>query len=164
MLGEYLPNLLDMAPGEQVLFMAVTSDYSGFLLFAFENGKVAKVDMKSYETKTNRKKLTAAFYSKSPAVGMLHFAEDSDFILESKGGRYLAVNSANIALKSKRDTQGVQVYLSKRDKLVKKMMTVADSGLENLKPYYSDKIPSSGRALKDDDKPFVQMGLFGNED
>ena len=163
MMGEYLPNLLDMADGEQVLFMAVTSDYSGFLLFAFENGKVAKVDMKSYETKTNRKKLTAAFYAKSPAVGMLHFAEDGDFVLESKGGRYLAVNSANIALKSKRDTQGVQVYLSKRDKLVKNLMTVEESGLENLKPYYSEKIPSSGRALKDDDKPFVQIGLFGDE-
>ena len=163
MMGEYLPNLLNMAESEQVLFMAVTTDYSGFLLFAFENGKVAKVDMKSYETKTNRKKLTAAFYSKSPAVGMLYLTEDSDFILESKGGRYLAVNSSNIMLKSKRDTQGVQVYLSKRDKLVKKMMLASDSGLENIKPYYSSSIPSSGRSLKDDDKPFVQMGMFGDE-
>lgn len=163
MLGEYLPNLLNMTEGEQVKFMAVTADYSGFLLFAFENGKVAKVDMKSYETKTNRKKLTGAYYSKSPAVGMLCLAEDSDFILESKGGRYLAVNSSNITLKSKRDTQGVQVYLSKRDKLIKRIMLAADSGLENIKPYYSDKIPSSGRALKDDDKPFVQIGLFGDD-
>ena len=163
MLGEYLPNLLDIPADDKVLFMAVTGDYSGFLLFAFENGKVAKVDMKSYETKTNRKKLTAAYYSKSPVVGMLHLTEDKDFILESKGGRYLAVNSSNITLKSKRDTQGVQVYLSKRDKLVKGMMLAENSGLENIKPYYSDKIPSSGRALKDDDKPFVQMGLFGDE-
>ena len=163
MMGEYLPNLLNMTEGEQVLFMAVTTDYSGFLLFAFENGKVAKVDMKSYETKTNRRKLTAAFYSKSPAVGMLYLTEDCDFILESKGGRYLAVNSSNIMLKSKRDTQGVQVYLSKRDKLVKKMMLASECGLENIKPYYSSGIPSSGRSLKDDDKPFVQMGMFGDE-
>ena len=164
MLGEYLPNLINMTEGEQVKFMAVTSDYSGFLLFAFENGKVAKVDMKSYETKTNRKKLTGAYYSKSPAVGMLHLLEDADFILESNGGRYLAVNSSNITLKSKRDTQGVQVYLSKRDKLVKKISPVSESGLDNIKPYYSSSIPSSGRMLKDDDKPFVQIGLFGNDD
>jgi len=163
MMGEYLPNLLSLEEGEQVKFMAVTSDYSGFLLFAFENGKVAKVDMKSYETKTNRKKLTGAYYAKSPAVGMLYLTEDADFILESQGGRYLAVNSSNITLKSKRDTQGVQVYLSKRDKLVKRIMLAQESGLENIKPYYSEKIPSSGRALKEDDKPFVQLGLFGDD-
>ncbi len=163
LLGEYLPNILGLEQDEKILFMTTTSDYSGFLLFAFSNGKVAKVDMKSYETKTNRRKLTAAFYAKVPAVGMVYIKEDCLIVLESTGGRFLVVNSSLIPAKNKRDTQGIQVYLSKRDKFLKSMSLADDSDFADIKPYYSDKIPSSGRAAKEDDKPFVQIGLFSND-
>ena len=79
---------------------------------------------------------------------------------ESRGGRRLVINTALITPKSKRDTQGMQVYLSKRDKFLRIIYLADQEQLESLKPYYSERIPSSGRALKEEDKPYVQMDLF----
>ena len=159
-LGEYLPNLLELEQEEKIVSIVATSDYAGYLLFAFENGKIAKVEMKSYETKTNRRKLTAAYYGKVPLAAIQFIAEDTVIVAESRGGRRLVINTALITPKSKRDTQGMQVYLSKRDKFLRIIYLADQEQLESLKPYYSERIPSSGRALKEEDKPYVQMDLF----
>ena len=159
-MGEYLPNLLGMEKDEKIIHMVSTTDYKGFMLFAFENGKIAKVEMEGYATKTNRRKLIAAYSVKSPVKSILWIPEDTLISINSKGGRCLIVNTALIAPKSKRDTQGVQVYLSKRDKFLEKMVLAENSGIEDFKPYSSNRIPASGMSLKDADKPFVQVGLF----
>ncbi len=159
-LGEYLPNLLGMEKDEKIIHMVSTTDYKGFMLFAFENGKIAKVEMEGYATKTNRRKLIAAYSVKSPVRSILWIPEDTLICVSSKGGRCLVVNTALIAPKSKRDTQGIQVYLSKRDKFLESVTLAENSGLEDFKPYSSNRIPASGMSLKDADKPFVQVGLF----
>ncbi len=159
-LGEYLPNVLGMSSDEKIIYALPTSDYSGHLLFAFENGKIAKVELKGYATKTNRKKLTNAYYTKVPLAAIMFIPEDMPIVVESRGGRLLCINTALIASKSKRDTQGVQVYLSKRDKYLKSLISAEESNIEDLKPYSSEKIPSSGRALKDSDNPYQQQSLF----
>ncbi len=158
--GEYLPNLLGMEPGENIVHMVITSDYKGFMVFAFENGKMAKVDMQGYATKTNRRKLTGAYNIKSPLCGIFHLAEDSEISLLSRGGRGLIINSALIPLKAKRDTQGVQVYLSKRDKLVEKAFPFTENTFENPSDYKSGRIPSSGQRLKDVDSGNQQISFF----
>lgn len=158
-LGEYLPNMIGMSNDEKIIYAINASDFKGYMLFAFENGKAAKVDMKGYETKTNRKKLTGAYSVKSPVVGMMYIESDMPVSFVSRGGRRLVINTAVIAPKSKRDTQGVQVYLSKRDKYLASIKAVSDEELASLKEFYSERIPSSGRMAKDDDK-YEQIGLF----
>lgn len=159
-LGEYLPNILNMESDEKIIYITATSSYGGYMLFAFENGKIAKVEMSGYETKTNRKKLTNAYYTKVPLADIMFIAEDTKITAESRGGRLLCIDTSLINSKSKRDTQGVQVYLSKRDKYLKRIMRAEDCGIEDLTPYASDRIPSSGRALKESDKPYEQQTLF----
>ncbi len=158
--GEYLPNYLGMEGDEKIITAVPTSEYKGFMLFAFENGKIAKVEMSGYATKTNRKKLTNAYYTKVPLADIMFIPEDVPIVIESRGGRLLAINTALINSKSKRDTQGIQVYLSKRDKYLKSVRLAEGYPIEDLKPYWSDKIPSSGRALKESDNRYQQQSLF----
>ncbi|MDP4118912.1 MAG: DNA gyrase subunit A [Bacillota bacterium] len=158
--GEYLPNLLGMEADERIIYMTTTSKYEGYMIFAFENGKVAKVEMSGYATKTNRRKLTSAYCIKSPLAGIFYIESDSDVTLISKGGRALICSTALIAAKAKRDTQGIQVYLSKRDGKLEKVFPAYLSGFENTHEYVSTRIPSSGQKMKDTDIGFKQISFF----
>ena len=114
-LGEYIPARLGMDEGENAVYMAVTKDYSGWMLFFFDNGKAAKVDLAAYETKTNRKKLLGAYSDKSPLVSAYQLPEDREFLLtNSQGGRLLLFHTGAVASKSTRNTQGVQVMTLKK--------------------------------------------------
>jgi DNA gyrase subunit A len=101
-LGEYVPAKLEMAEDEQVIYMAVISEYVGYMIFIFENGKLAKVDISSYATKTNRKKLINAYSSKAPLAKALYIKEDVDIVITSSSGRKLLVNTAGILPKLQR--------------------------------------------------------------
>lgn len=158
--GDYLPNLLGMEADEKIIYMAVVSKYEGYMVFAYENGKIAKVDMSGYATKTNRRKLTGAFSTKSPCCGMFYTPTDCEAIFLSKGGRALIINTELIAPKAKRDTQGVQVYLSKRDKFLEKAMPLEGLTFENAEDYRSSRIPSSGQKLKGSDSGIEQTSFF----
>jgi len=157
--GEYLPNLLALEEDEKILYITVASTYGGYMLFAFENGKIAKIDMQGYATKTNRRKLTGAYYAKVPLAGMLYIAQDCDIVLQSAGGRILGIDTGLITPKTKRDSIGVQVYLSKRDSKLQ-TMELAQTGeeAEDLSPYYSKKIPSSGAKPKEDE--VIQLNML----
>ncbi len=150
-LGDYVPSKLDMEPEETVSYMALTKDYSGNMLFFFENGKVAKVEMSAYATKTNRKKLIKAFCDKSPLVAALYMPQDAELVLVSSSGRHLLFNTAAISAKSTKDTQGVAVFTLKKGQ---RLMTVRpyNEG-EFVKPYrYRTKnLPSTGAILSAED-------------
>ena len=107
-LGEYVPSKLDMEEKEEVSYIAVFSEYKGYMIFVFENGKIAKVDMSAYETKTNRKKLINAYSDKSPLAAALYLPEDTDIVICASNGRKLLVNTASILPKTTKNTQGVQ--------------------------------------------------------
>lgn len=120
-LGDYVASTLGMDEGETAVYMVVTSDYSGHMLFFFENGKAAKVELSAYQTKTNRKKLIKAYSDKSPAAAMLHIESDVELVIISSAGRHLLINTGAISPKTTKDTQGVGVMSLKKGQ---KVMTV----------------------------------------
>lgn len=119
-LGEYLPGKLEMDENETVLYTAVVKEYKGYMIFVFENGKLAKVDLSAYETKTNRKKLINAFSDKSPLAAAIYLEEDKDIVITSQSGRNLLLNTAVVMPKTTKNTQGVQAMTLKKksDKVI----------------------------------------------
>lgn len=152
LMGEYLPNLLGMEAGEKILYTVVTSDYSGFMLFTFENGKCAKIELKNYATKTNRRKLVGAYSDKSPIVDIRMLKEDIDIAILADNNKLFCVNTDKIPLKATKSTQGVQVMmLGKRGAKVCKVSEESEYNLENPKYYSSKNIPAAGKILKMED-------------
>ncbi len=147
-LGEYLPNIIGMEPDEKIIYATPGYDYSGFMLFAFESGKVAKVDMKGYETKTNRKKLTNA-YGKGTIIGMLYCKEECQVALFSNIDKCVVFNTKDILTKTSRSSQGVQVMTMRRKSLLTRI-ELPETSLKNTAGYEARTIPSSGYYLKDD--------------
>ena len=142
-LGEYIPAKLGMDEGENVLYMAVTHDYDGCMLFFFENGKAAKVDMSAYATKTNRRKLLNAYCDKSPAVRIAYVKEDCDFMLTSLQGRILLVHTGAVPSKSTRSTQGVAVMTLRKGSRLLRAEPYSEGMLVNPNRYRKN-IPASG--------------------
>jgi len=157
-LGEYLPNLIGMEPDEKILYATPAYDFGGFMLFAFESGKVAKVDMKGYETKTNRKKLTNA-YGKGRIIGMLYCREECQVALFSNIDKCVVFNTKDIMTKTSRSSQGVQVMTMRRKSLLTRI-ELPEVSLKSTAGYEARTIPSSGYYLKDEDSSTVQTTLF----
>lgn len=152
LIGEYLPNLLSMEPGEKIIYTVVTADYSGSMLFTFENGKCAKVELKNYATKTNRRKLVGAYSDKSPIIDIRLLKEDIDIAILADNNKLFCVNTEKIPLKATKSTQGVQVMtLGKRGAKVCKVSEVREYNLDNPKYYSSKNIPAAGKILKMED-------------
>ena len=157
-MGEYLPGLLGLDADEKILYVVVTSDYKGNMLFTFENGKMAKVELKNYETKTNRKKLIGAYGSKSPIVDIRFITEDIDVIVMSDNNRVLCLNTSKIPLKATKSTQGVQAMtLRKKGAVVNRVMTADECDIEDKEKYRTKNIPAAGGMLKKED---TQLSLI----
>ncbi|MBQ6850813.1 MAG: topoisomerase IV [Oscillospiraceae bacterium] len=150
-LGEYVPAKLGMDDGESVVKTIVVKDYTGFLLFCFDNGKVAKVPLSAYETKTNRKKLINAFSDKQKLVNILYFTENTDVVLISNVNRALVVNTSQIGEKTTKNSIGVQVQTLKKNQTVKSVVTLAQAQLENSGKFRTKNIPAAGSFLKEND-------------
>ncbi len=158
-LGEYIPNLLGMTEKDDIAGMIISGDYSGHVLFCFENGKCAKIPLKSYETKSNRRKLTGAFSVKSPLVSMLYLKTDTDIVLKSSADKALAVNTDKIPEKTTRSSQGVSVMTLRRNAVIKEVTEAKDSGLLTTSGYGCRNIPAAGALIKDEDKGIEQIGF-----
>lgn len=143
-LGDYIPAKLSMDEGEQALAMIVTKDYEGMLIFAFENGKVAKVPLNSYATKTNRKRLTGAYSDKSPLVGVELASEDKEFLLQSSAGRMLLLHTGAINLKTSRTTQGVAVMKLKKGQRLMSISPYTDGTFSKPSRYRTRSLPALG--------------------
>ncbi len=150
-LGDYVASKLKMDDGETAIFMAVTKNYTGQMLFFFENGKVAKVEMSSYETKTNRKKLLKAYSDKSEITAFAHIEEDREFVLTSSNGRFLLMNSAVIASKTTKDTQGVAVMKIKKGHRLMNAEVYKEGTFVKPSRYRTKTLPSAGAVLSAED-------------
>ena len=159
LLGDYLPQKLGMEQGETVRSVVLTGDYSGFVLFFFENGKVAKVPLSAYETKTNRKKLTGAYCDKSPLVAVYAMQEDAQMALYSSDGRTLIFSTAQLLPKTTRNTQGVAVMTLKKKAVVNAALLLEQSGIENQGRYRTKTIPAAGALLKAEDMQEKQQKM-----
>ena len=151
-LGEYVPSKLSFDEGENALYMLPTKDYKGFVLFIFENGKVAKVPLEAYATKTNRKKLTAAYSDKDKLAGAVFVEEDQDVVLLSSSGRALVFNTSELLPKTTRSTQGVQVIKLKKGHRVISAKLLSDEVIQNPERYRAKALPSMGQLPKNDDE------------
>ena len=147
-LGDYVPAKLSFDDGEFPIAMVQTTDYSGYLLFVFENGKAAKVPLSAYATKTNRKKLARAFNDKAPLVAALFLPEDGEVLLRSDGNRAVLLHTELAAPKATRDTQGVQVMTLKAKHKVIEATVLTPEQAEELKKYRVKSIPATGCLAK----------------
>ena len=159
LLGDYLPQKLGMEQGESVISVVLTPDYSGFVLFFFENGKVAKVPLNAYETKTNRKKLTGAYCDKSPLVSVYALQTDEQMAVYASDGRALIFSTAQLLPKTTRNTQGVTVMSLKRKAVMNAVLPLEQSGIENQSRYRTKTIPAAGALLKPEDMQEKQEKL-----
>ena len=148
-LGEYLPSYLKMDEGEHVVGMTVTTDFHGYMLFCFENGKMTKTPVKNYETKLNRKKLAKAFSAASPIVKLIFLEEDIELVAVSTVGKALAFNTSAVPVKTTRDSQGVAVMTLKKAAHLKDVLTPEQFGAEDLKYYKTKNIPAVGCFIKE---------------
>ena len=150
-LGDYLPQKLGFEQGENLRGLVLCGDYKGFVLFFYENGKVAKVPMSAYETKTNRKKLTGAYSDKSPLVAVMALDADEQVVLYSSDGRALIFSTAQLLPKTTRSTQGVTVLTLRKKAVLSGAAMLADSGIVNQSRYRSKTIPAAGALIKQED-------------
>lgn len=151
-LGEYIPAKLGMEEGEQAVEMVATKDYKGILLFAFENGKIAKVSLDLYATKTNRKKLTGAYGDKSPLADMIFVPEECELVVTASSGRMLLFNTAVLTTKSTRSTQGVAVMRLKKGQRVMALEQYDDGRFDKPARYRSKTLPALGAFPSSDDE------------
>ena len=150
-LGDYVASKLEMEPDENAVYMAVTTDYKGFMLFFFENGKLAKIDLSAYETKTNRKKLIKAYCEKFPVVNMFCVTEDKEYVMKSTSGRILLLNTGAIAVKTTKDSMGVSVMTLKKGHRVSSVKEYTDGEFVKPARYRTRTLPAAGATLSADD-------------
>lgn len=159
-LGDYVAAKLGFDEGENAVKMVVTKDYKGMLLFAFENGKAAKVPLESYATKTNRKKLTGAYSDKSPLVGLLYIPEDEEVLFKASSGNMLLVHTGALALKTTRSTQGVAVLKPKKGHRLFSIERYKEGTFTNPKRYRTSSLPARGALPVNDDSKDEQLSLI----
>ena len=159
LLGDYLPSKLGFDQGENLLQVIFPGDSKGFVLFFFENGKVAKVPLSAYETKTNRKKLTGAFSDKSRVVKILSLESDAQIALYSTDGRAMIFSTADLLPKTTRNTIGVAVMSLKKKALLQKALLLEESGIENVSRYRMKSIPAAGALLRPEDSQEKQAAF-----
>ncbi|MBQ3888893.1 MAG: topoisomerase IV, partial [Clostridia bacterium] len=150
-LGDYVPTKLEFEPDEKPVYMAVTSTYDGYMLFCFENGKVAKVTMAGYATKTNRKKLIKAYCDKSPLVTALYIHGDTDVVMASTSGRVLLVNTGAISPKSAKDTLGVSVMTQRKYHKLASVHLYREGEFEKPHRYRTKTLPAAGATRSAED-------------
>ncbi|MBQ7117397.1 MAG: topoisomerase IV [Clostridia bacterium] len=150
-LGEYIPSKLEMEEGENVIYMVVTNDYKGYMMFFFDNGKAAKVTLSSYATKTNRKKLIKAYSDKSPLAALMYLAEDKEIVLETTGGRCLLIDTSVISPKAMKDTQGVGCITLKKSQKLSLVRDYVQGEFVKPSRYKAKNLPSAGAVISNED-------------
>ncbi len=150
-LGEFVASALQMDKDESAVYMAVTTDYKGYMLFFFENGKVAKVDMSAYETKTNRKKLIKAYCDKFPIVAIRHIKEDCEIVMKSSSGRILLLNTGAVSPKTTKDTQGVGVMTQRKNHRLESVTDFTEDMFQKPARYRTRTLPAAGSTLSAED-------------
>ena len=159
-LGTYLPTELEMDEGENVIYLLDPGDYSAHILLFFENGKAARIELSAYATKTNRKKLTGAYSDRSPARALILLESDAEMALFSNDSRVVIFNSALLAPKSTRSTQGVQVMSLKKGRVLEQALPLDRTSIIAPARYRVRSIPAAGAILKSEDKGEEQLTLI----
>ena len=154
-LGDYLPAKLDMDEGETPLYALLPGDYKGSMVVAFQNGKAARFSLQSFETKTNRRRLSGAYSDKSPAVGFFFPVDDeTEITMFSTANRALTFRAGMLDIKATRSTQGVQTMVLRGKHTVTRACRTEDANLLDQARYRCRSIPSIGALLTEDQLKF----------
>ena len=159
-LGDFLPSKLGMDPEERALWACIPGDYSGHVLFFFENGKAARVELSAYQTQTRRKKLTGAYSDRSPLVAAFLLREDFEAAVISSEGRCMVFHTASLTPKTTRNTQGVNVMTLKPKYKVERVLPLERTHIQNPARYRARSLPIAGALLKEEDRGEEQMTLL----
>ena len=155
-----MANLLGLGDGETIVYTTLAGEYTGFMMFGYEDGRTCKVPLSAYITKTNRRMLTKAYSDHSVLVGCVYIPEDSDLIVYGSNEKALVFNSSMIPEKVTRSSQGVKTFNpGKRGKMIK-LDLLANAGISDPKPYKSRNLPSAGSKLIAEDKDGEQLSLI----
>lgn len=114
-MGVYIPSIIDLQKDETIVGSLVTDNYSGYKIVVFDNGKIAKIPLLSYQTKANRKSLSNSLSLESKVINIYQINEDVEIELTDSFGKTKIINTKDINSKSKRDTIGVQAHKSVRE-------------------------------------------------
>ena len=158
-LGDYLPAKLKMEDGESVIYALLPGDYSGSLLFLYENGKAARVELTAYQTASNRRKLTGAYSDKAPLAAILRLTEDGEVAVYSDEPRCLILHTALLAPKTTRSSQGVAVMTLKKNRRLTEAKFLAETAIQNPGRYRVRSLPAAGALLKGEDNGEKQLTL-----
>jgi DNA gyrase subunit A len=158
-LGTYLPSYLGMEEGESVKYLMDPGDYTGHVLFFFENGKAARIELSAYATKTNRKKLTGAYSGASPLVSVIPLREETEIAVYSTEGRVVVFSTSLLAPKTTRTTIGVGVMTLKKKFKLDRAVPVTATSIKNLPRYRVRSVPAAGALLKEEDLEEQQLEL-----
>ena len=158
-LGDYLPAKLRMEDGESVIYALLPGDYSGSLLFLYENGKAARVELTAYQTASNRRKLTGAYSDKAPLAAILRLMEDGEVAVYSDEPRCLILHTALLAPKTTRSSQGVAVMTLKKNRRLTGARFLAETAIQNPARYRVRSLPAAGALLKGEDNGEKQLTL-----
>lgn len=159
-LGDYLPSKLGMDPEEKPLWACIPGDYSGDLLFFFDNGKVARVPLASYQTQTRRKRLTGAYSDKAPLVSAMLLREECEVAIISTENRCVVFHSASLTPKTTRTTQGVNVMTLKPKYRVEKALPLSETAIEKPARYRGRTLPIAGMLLREEEREEKQLSLL----
>ena len=160
--GEYLPNLLNMQSKEKIIYMVVTDSFKGNMIFAFENGKCAKIPLLSYETKQNRKLLAKAYNGNSPIKYIDYLKEDDEYemVMISNENRALIFNTNHVSIKNTRASQGITIIKLKKEDKIKEVLRLKKAKLKDRDKYRASNIPATGRPLTEKDAKRKQISIF----
>ena len=158
-LGDYLPAKLKMEDGESVICAVLPGDYSGSLLFLYENGKAARIALTAYQTASNRRKLTGAYSDKSPLAAILRLTEDGEVAVFSDEPRCLIFHTALLSPKTTRASQGVAVMTLKKNRRLTEAKFLSDTAIQNPARYRVRSLPAAGALLKGEDNGEKQLTL-----
>ena len=150
-LGDYIPSVLGMDNDESTRYMVILDKYTGYMLFAFDNGKLAKVEMSAYETKSNRKKLIKAYCGKFPLADLMYIEADTQIVLTSSSTRMLLIDTAMIAPKTTKDTQGVAVMRQKKNQFVTNIRLYEEGDFVKPYRYKTKNLPALGALPSEED-------------
>ena len=159
-LGVYLPSRLQMDEGENIITMIDPGDYKAHLLFFFENGKAARVELSAYETKTNRKKLVNAYSDKSPLRSVIKLSGETELCCVSSDDRAIIFNTALLQPKTSRSAQGVAVMSLKARRTLDRAKLLEETEIKNVSRYRVRSLPAAGALLRPEDREEQQMSLI----
>jgi DNA gyrase subunit A len=160
-LGDYLPTKLGMDAEEKFVWACAPGDYSAHVLFFFENGKAARVELSAYQTQTRRRKLTGAYSDKFPLVSACLLPEDQEMAVGTTDGRCVVFHTASLTPKTTRNTQGVGVMAVKAKHRVEWAKPLSATPIVNAARYRARSLPAAGALLKEEDRGEKQMTISG---